>query len=116
MTYEFPTDTFDLTGDLVKLLRASVVDRELSEWEYGAAQIDPKRPYGNSDVERDIATTLGWIPDSADIEVEDEMRARAKALHAQTPMALQVVLESGSFAPGRYERKRYVGTWQRVVL
>lgn len=28
--------------------------------EYGAPAIDCKRPYGNSDVEEDIANILGW--------------------------------------------------------
>lgn len=106
-------DTFELTADLVKLLRASWVNEELSGDEYGAAEIDPKRPYGNSDVELDIAEELGWLP--GEDGPTDEERARARELHALTPTALQVVLSTGSFEPGTYRRiTRYGNRWERV--
>ena len=31
-----------------------------NDCEYGAPTIDPKRPYGNSDVEHEIIAILGW--------------------------------------------------------
>lgn len=50
--------TFQVTEEQLKLLKHSYV-----VWwgaEYGAAAIDPKRPYGNSSVESDIAEILEW--------------------------------------------------------
>lgn len=120
MTTRRGDNTFDLTQDLVTLLRASNVDDELSGDEYGAAEINPKRPYGNSDVEPDIARLLGWetSEDSEDAEgvLTRDQRAAARALHKMTPRALQVVLSTGSFTAGTYRRTgSYSSRWERVT-
>lgn len=108
------TTEFELTHELITLLRASNVDHRLSDMEYGAAWIDPKRPYGNSDVETDIAEQLGWAV-GCDGLSQDE-RDQARELHAQTPTALQVVLSTGLFEPGIYRRTREYGTdWELVT-
>jgi hypothetical protein len=95
--------TFELTPELVKLLRASVVDDQFMGYEYGAAAINPKRPYGNSSVLRGVAEILG-LPTNEDGDPLGEAWTRAHLLHQQTPLALQVVLSTGSFEPGLYER------------
>ena len=103
---------FDLTPALITLLRASNVNDRLSECEYGAAEIDCKRPYGNGDVERDIARILGW-PVDEDGDPRDPKTCRS--IHELTPIALQVVLSAGSFEPGRYQVTRYGSRWTKVA-
>lgn len=49
--------TFTVTDDHLKLLRRASVG--WSDCEFGAPEIDPKRPYGNSNVLGDIAEILG---------------------------------------------------------
>lgn len=90
--------TFVLTENHVQLLRAMWVG-----WcgdEYGAPEIDPKRPYGNSDVPEDIREGLS-MPNLTDEE--------CRALHEETQTALQVVLRTGSFEPGTYVAEKYSG-------
>lgn len=103
---------FELTEDLIKLLRRSYVSRGLSDVEYGASEINGKRPYGNSDVERDIAEILGWEVDDAG--PTDEQEKKAREIHEQTPTALQIVLATGEFVPGLYEASAYGVNWRRV--
>ena len=106
---------FELTSDLIILLRNSYVMRRLSDVEYGAAEIDGKRPYGNSDVEGDIADLLGWGAERDEYGyLPEEVEARASLLHEQPPMALQIVLSTGSFEPGIYEASPYSNDWRRV--
>jgi hypothetical protein len=94
--------------------------------EYGAPAIDPKRPYGNSDVEGDIAGILGWAwpdeetSDDYDAEVEP-IRARASVLHHQMETALAVLLAlvARAVKPGDYvDRAGEYGRadWQREVV
>lgn len=112
-------EMFELTEDHVKLLRASWVNRELSGVEYGAAEIDPKRPYGNSAVEHDIAEILGMeiLADEEGDYIPEATRTRCRELHEQTPTALQVVLSTGSFEPGVYRMvKSYRNQWVREEM
>jgi hypothetical protein len=93
---------FTLTEDHIKLLRRTYVYEDLSTYEYGAAWVNPKRPYGNSDVEEDIIDILGWP-----VQDEDDERAAAAKVHSETPIALQIVLSTGTFTPGVYRRPLY---------
>ncbi len=83
--------------------------------EYGAPEICPKRPYGNSGslIERDIAWLLGWI--ARDEKPTAGQAARGRELHEQTGTALAIVLSTQSFVPGLYEREQYGGTWRMVT-
>lgn len=90
---------FKLTAEHVTLLRQMNVGWQ--DCETGAPEIDPKRPYGNSSVELDVAEIFGW-PVDEDEGLTDEQRDRAAALHRETEVALQVVLHTGSFEPGIY--------------
>lgn len=104
--------TFELTAEHILLLRASYVNDSLSDCEYGAAEIDCKRPYGNSDVESDIAEILGIAvihDDDGEEDLRPEDRERCRMLHEQTPIALQIVLSTGSFVPGLYEQTTLYG-------
>jgi len=103
--------TFELKPEHVKLLRNSFVIWE--DGEFGAATIDPKRPYGNSDVVEDILTILGLNPELAEDEKYIEI---ATALHKETQQALQVILSSGSFEPGIYETPdQYEEAWRKIA-
>jgi hypothetical protein len=78
--------------------------------EYGAPEIDPKRPYGNSDVPADIAEILGW---EGEIEYDDP---RARKIHEETMTALQIALRVGYFKAGHYERENsYSEDWKEIV-
>ncbi len=48
---------FTLKPEHVKLLRRMYVDWD--DCEFGAPEIDPEQPYGNSDVEQDMIEILG---------------------------------------------------------
>jgi hypothetical protein len=45
----------------------------MSDCEFGAAEIDGKRPYGNSDVEDDLAELLPHLPPEARLRVHCEL-------------------------------------------
>ena len=106
--------TFTLTDEHVTLLRNASV------WwwdcEYGAPCIDPKRPYGDSDVEKDIARVLGikWKRDEDDDYLPIVVRETVARLHKETQIALQVVLAAGSFEPGEYVADDHRRNWRPV--
>lgn len=100
---------FVLTADHIKLLRAMHVGWQ--DCEYGAPEVDPKRPYGNSSVEPDVHEIL---TDETEYELTEEQRERYAAIHRETEVALQIVLATGSFDPGTYIRESYRQNWRRV--
>lgn len=68
-----------ITENHIKLLKRAWVS--WYECEYGAPCIDPKRPYGNSDVEGDICDILGWS------DVEESLN-EAHRIHTQEMMSV----------------------------
>lgn len=94
---------FTVTDEHLPLLRHTHVSWD--EAEFGAPSIDPKRPYGNSNVYRDMAEILD-VPDSerADEELTPEAEWRFLRLHVETAIALQIALATGEFRTGRYVR------------
>ena len=94
---------FTVTEQHITLLRAALV--EWDPCEFGAPEIDPKKPYGNSAVEHDIRRVLG-NPAGSD---EDMTR-----LHAETGIVLQIVLSTGMFEPGRYVCDQFGFDWKRA--
>lgn len=114
--------TFTLTEEHVTLLRRMYVG-----WcgdEFGAPEIDPKRPYGNSNVVRDMyeilaGATATWdddhgMPSGLSPEEWDPEVVRLEELHKETRTALQVVLATGSFEPGEYVASEYRIDWERA--
>lgn len=85
--------------------------------EYGAASIDCKRPYGDSDVIGSIAELLKIAPDQPDEDepYSDALVARLDRLHRQTSVVLQILLHTGVLQTGEYERERYGGRWSRIA-
>lgn len=113
--YGFEPERFVMTAQHLALLRRANVGWEGCE--YGAPSIDCKRPYGNGDVERDIAEILGdpLVNDRwGEPVVTEDQATRYRALHLETETALQIVLATGRFEPGTYEAERYTRAWKRV--
>ena len=119
----FEKKRFTLTEDHIKLIRRMCVGWQ--HCEYGAPEINPKRPYGNSSVEGDIYEILGWVDMKNLTEDEEEdlfdgrgefgdLAERAMVLHRETETALQIVLRIGSFTPGIYEADSYSNDWKLV--
>src|SRR6476659_2047660 len=79
------------------------------EGEFGAPNIDPKRPYGNSDVLHDICEILG-IDDGYsedDEDMDEDLRETLTKLHKETQTALQIALKVGYFKAGKYVSRKY---------
>ncbi len=98
---------FTITKDHLKLLRSMFVGWD--DCEYGAPRIDPKRPYGNSDVSNDIAEMINF-PKKGNWDKEEEMwneKAEEELyyLHKQIKVVLQIVLVTGKFEEGEYVKK-----------
>ena len=96
--------TFMLTEEHIKLLKRAYVD--WWDCEFGAPIINPKRPYGNSDVIGDIGEILGIKPDNGE-DFTDEQEEGMNQIHKETQTALQIILSTGSFTPGLYEMVEY---------
>ncbi len=109
---------FTVTEDHLKLLRHAYLYWEYGEG-YGAPAIDPKRPYGNSDVERDIAEILeapesDWeLVDGEVLYPTPEAQERFTRLHVETMVVLHIALATGGFRSGHYIRDDVIG-WIRV--
>lgn len=99
------TRKFILTGLHLKLLRRSNI--QWNEAETGAPGLDPKRPYGNSDVARDIAEIAGLNLKDYENYLPEDLERRLLDLHKETQTALQIVLVRGSFTPGEYANEGY---------
>lgn len=110
------TQNFTLTQDHIKLLRRFEVGWQ--DCETGAPEIDPKRPYGNSAVENDIheiltGETIGCTDSKRDELTEKETEKYSK-IHREMENALQIILFTGSFKPGKYEADEYSSNWKLV--
>lgn len=109
---------FTLTEDHLKLIRRMNVGYN-RDTEFGAPEIDPKRPYGNSDVYGDIHEILTgeeWDEDVKGGIIEDDsaLAERYLALHEETAEALQVILSTGSFELGDYVASAYSARWRKA--
>jgi hypothetical protein len=111
-----PVTEFEMTEAHLKLLRRMNVSWQ--DVEFGAPEIDPKRPYGNSNVIGDMAEILGVEPldtDDEELHWPPGTSNRMVALHRQMETALQVVLATGEFRTGRYQCSPYCTDWSRMT-
>ncbi len=95
---------FTVTEDHLKLLRSANVGWDGCE--FGAPAIDCKRPYGNSDVYKDMGRILGIERRGNPLTEHDftaSQYARMAKAHHETQIALQIILAAGSFVAGEYE-------------
>ena len=102
------SQTFRLTADHIELLRSMYVG--WNNGETGAPEIDPKRPYGNSDVAADIHELLTGAHAHVE-ELTEEEQEKYLALHRETESALQVFLNNAWIKPGVYT-KEWMGSWE----
>ncbi len=98
---------FTITKEHLKLLRKMYVDWD--DCEYGSPTINCKRPYGNSDVEGDIAEIIKF-PRKGNWDGEeecwsDEAEEKLYFIHRQMQIVLQIVLVTGEFKEGNYVKK-----------
>jgi hypothetical protein len=112
--WQFPKERYTVTEEHIKLLREAYVGWQ--NCEFGAPEIDPKRPYGNSFVYGDIAEILGIEGVIIDEEKDytDEQRDRMQEIHRGTENALEIALAVGYFKAGIYERTKYHRDWKLV--
>lgn len=108
-------EVFVLTEEHLKLLQRMFVEWNDEAYD-GAPQIDLKRPYGNSDVVGDVVEILGWECNSHvdgwdNPRPSTEQKEAAMKLHRETETALQIVLQTMSFAPGTYVSEQYSSKW-----
>jgi len=98
---------FELTEQHLALMRRMWVGWQ--DCEFGAPEIDPKRPYGNSGVISDIAEILGIPEPDEDEEFPSEVMERMEQLHIETRAAIAIMLQCGKVVVGKYEM--YDGDW-----
>lgn len=104
-----------MTADHIKLVRAMYVEH-CDEAYDGAPAVDIKRPYGNSYVVGDVGELLGIKPDE-DGMYSDQETERLLAIHREASTAMQIILNTGCFEPGTYERPNRYDTrrWVRCA-
>jgi len=108
---------FTLKAEHLTLLQHAYV--QWQDDETGAPEIDPKRPYGNSSVSRDVADILG-LPqpdyDTTSADDYDKWENEMLALHKETTVALQIVLANlpEAVTPGVYVCEEYTIKWRRL--
>lgn len=103
---------FTITEDHLKLLREANISWDGCE--FGAPCIDPKRPYGNSDVIQDMARVLGIEPIEADFDERVYPKGTADKcikLHREMETVLQIVLHTGEFKATTYECAAFGSDW-----
>lgn len=129
---------FTVTKNHLKLLRRMCVGWNDSE--FGAPEINPKRPYGNSDVEQDMLEILGlkelkegiyefeldgekWLLKGEDkyniyLEGKDEegLCEKLRSLHEEMEVVLQIILVTQCIEVGEYEQTDEYdsNSWKRV--
>ena len=100
--------------DHLKLMRQLNVDWRYCE--FGAPAIDPKRPYGTSDVYEDIAKILGLPPQNDDTwEYPQEQVDYMLRRHAEMKHFLQILFVFGEIPSGKYRRKATYYAWEKVA-
>ncbi|QGF20196.1 hypothetical protein SEA_SIXAMA_17 [Gordonia phage Sixama] len=112
--------TFTVTEDHIKLAKRTYFGYDA--WtEFGAPEVDPKRPYGNSDVYDDIAEILGVEREEdawGDPVLTSEQKERFDKLHREMETVFQILAANcvNGIRPGEYYlTKQYDSTsWARV--
>lgn len=86
--------------------------------EYGAPEVNPKRPYGNSSGSADVCRVLGWVKNPDYNEWSKSQLANARALHEEMLYVLKVLCQNphGIEVGATYENmsKYYGDDWRRV--
>lgn len=104
---------FLVTNDHLKLLDRIFFEPGDGYWE--SPMVDPKRPFGNSDIAEDIAELLGWEVD-ADDGLTDRQETEARMIHDGLVTVLQILcanVQTG-ISPGVYRNHgdKYSADWK----
>lgn len=104
-------ERFTVTVQHIALLERMYVSH--NGVEFGAPSVDPKRPYGNHDVLRDMAEILGMEVDEEE-GPDDGQREILLTLHGEMETVLQILLNNASrgIRPGGYSTERYMSRWE----
>lgn len=109
-------EVFEILPEHLKLLSHMCVGWQ--DCEFGAPEIDPKRPYGNSSVEDDVIEILGWnVCTHKQCEMEEEhpeLYARASKIHRDMEKVLQICLSLQTFEIGKYSRCVGFNDWRKI--
>lgn len=112
-------DYFVVTEGHIKLLRRLNV-KYSDFFEFGAPEIDPKRPYGNSYVYGDLGELLGIEPEGTDSidepEFTEEQEKMLLEVHKEMKTVLQILVHNLCIEPGAYWAEKYGGMWTRKDL
>jgi hypothetical protein len=109
--------TFTVTDEHLHLLQRTQI-RYNADIEFGAPEVDPKRPYGNSNVIADIAEILGWMDESwwdGDQDIPAEWVVNGNRIHREMEIVLQILVRNLCIMPGEYQTtKSYTVDWYKV--
>ena len=97
-------EKFTLKKEHILLLKNAYISWQ--DREFGAPEINPKRPYGNSNVISDIAEILGlelFEDCYGEKHLSKEQYEYTKQLHKETMQALQIILKNHNVQAGEYE-------------
>ncbi|GAA5047585.1 hypothetical protein HNP84_000344 [Thermocatellispora tengchongensis] len=103
-------DEFTVLPEHIAILRRAHITWVGDEWS-GAPGMNHKRPLGNSDHYDDLAEIVDGRTDN---QHHSSDKARYDRLFAECTLALQIVLETGSFQPGRYVLRGLPARWHFV--
>ena len=99
----------------LKLLENSCWD--WNDCEFGAPSMNPKRPYGNSDVIRDIVSILRpdivWEEEFVEKQLSQKYLDEIGRIHSELTLALAVIVHTKSFSLGEYEADNYCFNWRK---
>lgn len=112
-------NVFRITEDHLKLVASlnwSSMEHNRRDW--AAPRVDRKRPFGNSNIEKDIHRILGTTPalvkDGEDI-FSDEQDAYADTLFWELCIVLEICSQLLKFETGAYENvKAYGVKWVKL--
>lgn len=100
---------FRLRDEHLKLMRRLTIQSTIYSpyGTYLTPEIDPKRPYGNSDVLGDVAEVCGFVPDSETGEYSADDAQKAAIIVAELPIAIKLALTAQKpLEPGYYALDR----------
>ena len=117
---------FEITKNHLKLLKHAYTG--WNDCEFGAASIDCKRPYGDSNVYGSMMTIPGWatkvVIDGKVYEYDaeemwnntDKLAEKLNKLHEDLRVVLQICFERQKFETGIYETAEdwHASGWRKV--
>lgn len=113
----------------VKPYHLRLLQRCYTSWddcEFGAPQIDPKRPFGNSgssSILQVVAQEAGlltaykhinWNEESIFDVVEDNIIKEARRIYEELEICLQILLNDLAIVPGKYRLDGYGKNWKYI--